>query len=119
MVLCWQGLTSALFHATLWRMGQKLDEAFENMTIIALLYIQKERPAPTHVVAWTVAHSVVASVLIFLISHTFCELHLVCVIALVLHKFKDIGYKSADAGLLLKAAAIQGVRRGGPMCLCL
>lgn len=106
-----QGVTSGLFHATLWHVYHKLDESFENMTLIAILYHHKRSdPQRSRLTLYCLLHCLLASALIFAIPAVFCEVHLAVVVSLVLFRFSEIGTKDAAAGLLLKAATMQLVR---------
>lgn len=104
-------MTSGLFHATLWHVYHKLDESFENMTLIAILYHHKRTdPQRARLTLYCLLHCLLASALIFAIPAVFCEVHLAVVVSLVLFRFSEIGTKDAAAGLLLKAATMQLVR---------
>ena len=71
------GLTSALFHATLWWSGQKLDEFFENAAVIALLHASAVRRP----LARTFVHASAVGALVCLVPVAAAELHLVAGLA--------------------------------------
>ena len=64
------GLTSALFHATLWWSGQKLDEFFENAAVIALLHASAVRRP----LARTFVHACAVGALVCLVPVAAAEL---------------------------------------------
>lgn len=80
------GTTSALFHATLWWWGQKLDEGFENAALVALYHVaaysasRSSSSRSSHdrcVLRRIFVHVTMAFGLIIAIPIAFAELHLV------------------------------------------
>ena len=82
------GATSALYHATLWWWGQKLDEGFENASLVALYHVaaysasssssSSSRSSHDRVVSRRIfVHVTMAFGLIIAIPIAFAELHLV------------------------------------------
>jgi hypothetical protein len=107
VMLLLTGLTSMLFHASLWWLGQKLDEAFENATLIAVLHMT--RPPHGQALTRALAHSLAAAVGIFAIPAVFCEVHLVLVILGVLY-LRRSGPRGSDIHM-------RGKGKGGIMVL--
>ena len=72
------GAFSALFHATLWMLGQKLDEIFENATLISMYHAIATGNTDTS--DTFVAAHILCCVLgiLFVAGFLFCEVHLIC-----------------------------------------
>ena len=107
VLLALTGLASALFHATLWWSGQKLDEFFENAAVIALFHASAvRRPlARTFVHAWAVG------ALVCLVPVAAAELHLVAALVALLRR----GARLAAADARGAPAAMRAMRSG---CVC-
>ena len=84
--LAMTGITSALFHATLWWWGQKLDETFENAALVVLYHVvaTASRQDGGHdrdaLLTRIGLHCVLMTVLIIGVPVAFAELHLVGVL---------------------------------------
>lgn len=71
------GLTSGLFHATLWWTGQKLDEAFENIAMILLYHSEAKTQT------FATLHCVLCVLGVFFLSFLlFVEIHIIGVASL-------------------------------------
>jgi len=79
------GITSGLFHASLLWINQKLDESFENISLILLFHSNR---ASQNI---ALGHGAVVAVGVFTItSFLFCEIHLIAIILLTVSKMNSI-----------------------------
>ena len=107
VLLALTGLASALFHATLWWSGQKLDEFFENAAVIALLHASAVRRP----LARTFVHASAVGALVCLVPVAAAELHLVAALVALLRR----GARLAAADARGAPAAMRAMRSG---CVC-
>jgi len=98
------GIWSAVFHATLWWWGQKLDELWENITLLALVYMGFEQNMGVAFI-----HGILCSAGVVLIPEVFTELHVAASVAALLHVSYRIAKSHKVLQPLVSRAAIHGV----------
>ncbi len=92
------GVTSAWFHATLYWIGQKSDEFFENSILVVMWHSNGgfgERPAGVGVI---VLHLLVLAVgLLYVTSILVCEIHLISIIIACINQFRNQSVRDGRA----------------------
>ena len=97
------GIFSALFHATLQLLMQRLDEIFENGILIAMLHSDRGQ----HAILATMLHFFLCAGLILAVRQfLFCELHLMGIILFVLTKFGRLSRKQPAVVPLVRTTAL-------------
>lgn len=101
VALALTGVSSAVFHGTLWWWGQKLDEMSECATLIALVHMRRERS-----MLWTLAHTAIACLGTVFVEQVFTELNVVFLVWCLLCTMVQISRKHQSLQRHVMRAAV-------------